>query len=165
MPPAFRPPLKGEVGRRGPDEDGVACHGALIYPGLSDEWGTRTLPHETVAPRKRGFAKAMRQDMTKAELRLWQRLRKPGLEGLRFRRQTPIGPYIVDFFCPERRLIIEVDGDQHGFDHVEARDLSRDAWLRDRGYRVFRFTNRDVMTNLIGVCDAIRAIAVEQRPE
>lgn len=80
------------------------------------------MPHEIVPPRNRRFAKAMRQDMTMAELHLWQHLRKPGLEGLRFRRQTPIGPYIVDFFCPERRLIVEVDGDQHGFDHIEARD-------------------------------------------
>jgi very-short-patch-repair endonuclease len=105
----------------------------------------------------------MRQDMTRAELRLWKHLRKPGLEGPRFRRQTPIGPYIVDFFCPEQRLIIEVDGDQHGFDRVEARDQSRDAWLRERGYRVLRFSNRDVMTNLDGVCDTILAAAAVKR--
>ena len=55
----------------------------------------------------------MRQRMTDAEARLWLRLRKPGIEGLRFRRQTPIGPYIVDFFCPQHGLIVEVDGGQH----------------------------------------------------
>ncbi len=122
------------------------------------------MPRETVAPRNRGFAKAMRQDMTRAELRLWQHLRKPGLDGLRFRRQTPIGPYIVDFFCPARNLIVEVDGDQHGCDRAEARDQRRDAWLRERGYRVLRFSNRDVMTNLNGVCDTILAAANPDAP-
>jgi very-short-patch-repair endonuclease len=121
------------------------------------------LPHEIIAPRNRRFAKAMRQDMTRDELRLWQHLRKPGLEGLRFRRQAPIGAYIVDFFCPERKLIVEVDGDQHGFEAGEAHDLQRDAWLRDRGYRVLRFSNRDVMTNLNGVCDTIIAAAAERQ--
>jgi very-short-patch-repair endonuclease len=101
----------------------------------------------------------MWQDMTRAELRLWQCLRKPGLEGLRFRRQTPIGSYIVDFFCPERKLIVEADGNQHVFDRVKAHDARRDAWLRDRGYRVLHFTNRDVTTNLNGVCDTIIAAA------
>ena len=95
--------------------------------------------------------------MTKAELRLWIRLRKPGLPGLRFRRQTPIGPFIVDFFCPEHQLVVEIDGDQHGHPAGERRDRDRDAWLRERGYRVVRFWNRDVMTNLDGVCEAIRA--------
>ncbi|MCB1498711.1 MAG: endonuclease domain-containing protein [Bauldia sp.] len=123
------------------------------------------MPHEIVPPRNRRFAKAMRQDMTRAELRLWQRLRKPGLEGLRFRRQTPIGPYIVDFFCPERTLIVEVDGDQHGFERGEVRDLRRDVWLSERGYRVLRFWNLDVMTNLDGVCDTILAAAAERHDQ
>jgi very-short-patch-repair endonuclease len=90
--------------------------------------------------------------MTKAELRLWSRLRKPGPDGMRFRRQAPIGPCIVDFFCPERRLVVEVDGDQHGLPGAAMRDAERDAWLADRGYRVIRFTNREVMTNIDGVC-------------
>ena len=123
------------------------------------------MPHEIVPPRNRRLAKAMRQDMTRAELRLWQRLRKPGLEGLRFRRQTPIGPYIVDFFCPERTLIVEVDGDQHGFERGEVRDLRRDVWLSERGYRVLRFWNLDVMTNLDGVCDTILAAAAERHDQ
>jgi very-short-patch-repair endonuclease len=119
------------------------------------------MPRRDVPPQNRQFAKAMRQEMTKPELRLWLRLRKPGLEGLRFRRQTPIGPYIVDFFCPERRLIVEVDGEQHGLPAGEARDLRRDAWLRAHGYRIARFTNRDVLTDIDGVCDAIMVAATE----
>ena len=115
------------------------------------------MPRRIVPPRNRAFAKAMRQEMTKAELRLWQRLRKPGLPGLRFRRQVPIGPFIVDFFCPEHRIVVEIDGGQHGFPEEESRDAERDARLRALGYRVLRFWNRDMMANLEGVCEAIRA--------
>jgi len=104
----------------------------------------------------------MRHEVTKPEFRLWQRLRKPGLEGRRFRRQTPIGPWIVDFFCPERKLIIEIDGDQHGFPEGAERDLRRDAWLRAQGYRVVRIWNRDVMENIDGVCDTIIAAAEKE---
>ena len=117
------------------------------------------MPQRTIPPRNRRFAKTMRQEMTKAELRLWLRLRKPGLPGLRFRRQTPIGSFIVDFFCPERKLIVEVDGDQHAFPTGEQTDAARDAWLREHGYRVVRFWNRDVMTNIEGVCTSIAAAA------
>ena len=117
------------------------------------------MPRRVVAPSNRRFAKAMRQEMTKAELRLWSRLRKPGIEGLRFRRQTPIGPYIVDFLCPQRKLIVELDGEQHGLHGEAQRDLIRDGWLSDHGYRVLRFWNRDVMTNLEGVCEMIWAAA------
>ena len=99
----------------------------------------------------------MRREMTVPELRLWLRLKEPGLPGFRFRWQAPIGPYIVDFLCPERRLVVEVDGDQHGFAAGERRDTARDAWLRANGYRVLRFTNRDVMTELEGVCETIMA--------
>jgi very-short-patch-repair endonuclease len=93
--------------------------------------------------------------MTGPELRLWSRLRKPGLPGLRFRRQTPIGPFIVDFFCPERRLIVEVDGGQHGLAGGVDRDRRRDDWLKARGYTVIRIWNHEVMSNLDGVCETI----------
>ena len=107
----------------------------------------------------------MRSDMTDAELRLWRALRKPGVEGLRFRRQTPIGPYIVDFFCPEARLIVEVDGDQHGFDSERRRDAERDAWLANTGYCVVRFWNHDVITDLDSVCRGILAAVQTPPPE
>ena len=69
-------------------------------------------------------------------VRLWLRLRKPGLPGL---RSSTHRPFIVDFFCPEQKLIAEVDGEQHGFASGEKRDADRDAWLHGQGYRVLRF--------------------------
>jgi very-short-patch-repair endonuclease len=113
------------------------------------------MAHRDVPPANRRFAKAMRQSMTATEFRLWHRLRKPGIEGCRFRRQSPVGPYIVDFFCPQKKLIVEVDGDQHGFHVVEQADAKRTEWLRQNGYIVIRFWNRDVMSNIEGVCEAI----------
>ncbi len=113
------------------------------------------MPHRSVPPTNRRFGKAMRQRMTEAEARLWPRLRKPGIDGLRFRRQAPIGPYIVDFFCPQYRLIVEVDGGQHSHEV----DRERGAWLTEQGYRVVRVWNSDVMDNVEGVCAVISAAA------
>ena len=121
------------------------------------------MPHQEVPPRNRSFARSMRRMMQPAEMRLWQRLRKPGIEGCRFRRQVPIGPYIVDFFCPEHRLIVELDGDHHGFNAVRLADLKRAQWLEDQGHRVFRFSNREVFENIEGVCVAIFIAAHEGR--
>jgi very-short-patch-repair endonuclease len=97
----------------------------------------------------------MRREMTPAEARLWLRLSRRQLAGLRFRRQVPLGPYIVDFFCPELKLVIEVDGDQHGHDANIAADAERTEWLREGGIRVLRFANTDIMSHLDGVFDAI----------
>ena len=92
--------------------------------------------------------------MTAAERRIWSRLRARRLQGLSFRRQFPIGSYIVDFICPEARLIIEIDGGQHAL--IEAnRDRMRDAWLREQGFVVLRFWNNEVLTNLTGVLERI----------
>ena len=113
------------------------------------------MPHRSVPPMNRRFGKAMRQRMTEAEARLWLRLRKPGVAGLRFRRQAPIGPFIVDFFCPQYRLIVEVDGGQHS-DEV---DRERDAWLTEQGYRVVRVWNNEMKENIEGVCAVISAAA------
>ena len=105
----------------------------------------------------------MRQQMTKAELRLWLHLRKPGIAGLRFRRQTPIGPYIVDFFCPEKKLIVEVDGGQHSSPARTRHDCARDAWLSEQGYKVIRFWNQEVVKGLDAVCSAIFAASKDER--
>jgi very-short-patch-repair endonuclease len=113
------------------------------------------VPKRALPPVNRQLAKAMRQRMTGAEMRLWSRLRKPGIGHLRFRRQAPIGPYIVDFFCPQQKLIVEVDGEQHAFHRAGEADRVRDAWLESQGYRVIRFSNREVSENLVGVCDTI----------
>lgn len=98
-------------------------------------------------------ARYLRKNQTEAEKRLWWSLRRKQLRGARFRRQAPIGPYIVDFFCPEAKLIIELDGGQHA-DAVAA-DTRRTAWLEARSYRVVRFWNNDVMENIDGVLEVI----------
>lgn len=90
---------------------------------------------------QRDRARAMRREPTPAEARLWQILRREQL-GVRFRRQEPIGPYIVDFVCFEQRLIIEADGGQHAENPHDAR---RDVWLRGQGFRLLRFWNQEIL--------------------
>ena len=104
---------------------------------------------------KRDFAKHLRTNATDAERILWSLLRRRQFEGLRFRRQQPIGPYIVDFFCPSVKLIIELDGGQHGADRARSYDEDRTRFLEQRGYRVLRFWNHDVLKNRDTVLDAI----------
>jgi very-short-patch-repair endonuclease len=94
-------------------------------------------------------ARALRGAPTDAEMRLWSRLRNRQLQGFRFRRQQPIGGFIVDFFCPAAGLIIEVDGGEHA--DRAASDETRTRWLEARGYRVLRFWNNDVLANTDGV--------------
>ena len=94
--------------------------------------------------------------MTDAEKRLWSRLRSGGLDGVRFRRQAPIGRYFADFVCYERKLIIEVDGGQHALD-VE-RDKARTRWLESQGFHVVRFWNNDVLANTDGVLMEIQRV-------
>lgn len=99
------------------------------------------------------FARHLRQQQTDCEDLLWLRLRAHRLFGLKFRRQQPVGPYVVDFFCPEHRLIVELDGGQH-MDRAE-HDGERDAWLRGDGYVVLRYWNNEVMTNLEGILEDV----------
>ncbi|MFI5022758.1 MAG: endonuclease domain-containing protein [Alphaproteobacteria bacterium] len=108
------------------------------------------------------LARGLRKTPTDAEVRLWSRLRCKQLDGFRFRRQQPIGPYVADFFCPEVKLVIEVDGGQHAIE--EARDMTRSAWLEAAGYRVMRFWNNDVLANTDGVVLTIRAALVDRPP-
>ena len=93
-------------------------------------------------------ARALRKNMTDGERRLWQALRARQVDGMRFRRQHPIGPYIADFVCLERRLIVEVDGGHHTEDDQIAHDARRDRWLNAEGYRVLRFPAIDVFQKL-----------------
>jgi len=95
--------------------------------------------------------------MTPAERRLWQHLRRKQLGGLRFRRQHPIGRFIVDFYCAEHRLIVEIDGDVHA--GQVGYDRARDEWLEERGYRIVHFTNREVECHLSRVLEAIRTVS------
>ena len=106
--------------------------------------------------RLRGFARSMRSAPTEAEQRLWGALRNRRLDRLKFRRQVPIGPYIADFVCMEAKLIVELDGSQHA---ESTRDRARDAELEQRGFRVLRFWNDDVMRELESTCATIIAFA------
>lgn len=90
-------------------------------------------------------ARNLRRNMTDAEKALWRVLRGKQLEGWRFRRQHPLGPYIVDFICLEKKLVVEVDGGHHGEDEHAAHDARRDEWIQSRGYQVLRFWNADVV--------------------
>ncbi len=101
---------------------------------------------------KRDFARVLRTNMTDAENELWKHLRRRQLLGCKFRRQHPIGPYIADFACLERRLVVEVDGGQHA---ESAWDHRRDACIKRMQFVVVRFWNDDVLTNIDGVCGII----------
>jgi adenine-specific DNA-methyltransferase len=92
----------------------------------------------------------LRHDDTEAEARLWESLRDRRLGGWKWRRQVPRGPFIVDFYCAEAKLVVELDGGQHA-DQVEY-DERRTAYLASTGLRVLRFWNSDVLTNRDGVC-------------
>jgi very-short-patch-repair endonuclease len=110
---------------------------------------------------KTGRARRLRRAATDAELALWHRLRSRSLNGYKFVRQEPIGPYTVDFVCRERRLVIEVDGGQHADD---PNDAVRDRWLVEHNYRVLRFWNNDVSGNMAGVLETIATALAESPP-
>jgi very-short-patch-repair endonuclease len=110
---------------------------------------------------KTNLARKLRRNSTSAELRLWNRLRSRSIDGRKFVRQEPLGPYVVDFICREARLVIEVDGGQHA-DSVA--DRVRERWLQDHNYRVLRFWNNDVMRNIEGVLEVIAASVAEAAP-
>lgn len=101
----------------------------------------------------------MRNHATVSERTLWQVLRGKQL-GVKFRRQHGIGHYIVDFYCPERRLIIELDGDSHFGDAAQDYDRERDAYLHGLGLRIIRFTNMQLAENLEGVYEIINQAVV-----
>ena len=102
-------------------------------------------------------ARALRRAMTPAEKRLWRHLNRVPVPGTHVRRQAAFGPYVVDFVCHSAKLVIEVDGAQHGFDPNAAADLTRTRWLESQGYRVLRFWNRDVLSDIDVVLDTIYA--------
>ncbi|HEX8553147.1 MAG TPA: endonuclease domain-containing protein [Sphingomonas sp.] len=106
----------------------------------------------------RGRAKRLRATMTPPELALWSALRG-NQEGLRFRRQQPAGPFVLDFYCAPAKLAVEVDGEAHARGDRPARDATRDAWLAAQGVRVLRYAATDVLTNLEGVVRQITAVA------
>ena len=95
--------------------------------------------------------------MTETEVTLWNRVRRKQINGLQFYRQKPLGKYIVDFYCPAKKLVIEIDGGQHFWDdNIKKDDKERDEYLIDSlGLKILRFTNIEVFQNIEGVINAI----------
>ena len=108
-------------------------------------------------------ARRLRRIPTEAEKSLWKALRRDQIRGVSFRRQHPIGRYVLDFYCPSARLAIEVDGGQHASGQQKESDLSRDQWLAAQGIRILRFWNNDVLSNLEGVLQTI-IVDLEKTP-
>lgn len=100
------------------------------------------------------FARLLRRNSTIAERKLWQKLRSRNFFNLKFRRQEPVGDYIVDFICYEKKLIIELDGGQHN--EFSEKDIPRTKALEKEGYRVLRFWNNEVINNIDGVLIVIK---------
>ena len=109
---------------------------------------------------KLDHAKYLRTNQTEAEQRLWYHLRAHRFMNLKFKRQTPIGPFIVDFVCREYRLIVEADGGQHGGDD----DVRRDAWLKAQGFTVLHFWNHDILQQTDVVLESIRQTLLALSP-
>ncbi len=140
----FHPPREGEVTARRAD-GGVAIH----------------MLHGPKDTQRR--AAELRKTMSLPEVLLWQALRtRPG--GLRFRHQHPAGDYVLDFFCPRRRLVVEVDGEAHNRGDRPARDAVRDAWLEAQGVRVCRIPAVEVLRDLDAVLRHIVAVACGELP-
>jgi len=106
---------------------------------------------------RRATARRLRAKSTETEILLWKRLRAIETEGTHFRRQVPIGPYVADFACMAARLVIELDGSQHNTDAHRQRDERRTLWLESEGYRVIRFWNNDLTSNMNGVLETVYA--------
>ncbi len=107
-------------------------------------------------------ARALRREMTYPEQRLWSVLRDREICQWKWRRQHPKGVYILDFFCHEANLVVEIDGDSHADQKIY--DDNRSAWLEEQGLRVIRFTNDDVMKNLDEVFREIKRVYLERCP-
>ena len=109
-----------------------------------------------------GRARNLRKNLTEAEKRLWWRLRRRQVQECQFRRQAPIGNYVVDFVCFAKRLIIELDGGQHA--NRRNLDEARTLWLESQGFRVLRFWNNDIFDNVDGVLSRIEQALIRENP-
>jgi len=107
-------------------------------------------------PTTKSKRRCLRKNVTDAEQKLWSILRNRQVASLKFLRQYGVGPYILDFYCPERRLAIEVDGGQHADVYGRRHDAQRDSYLRELNIRVIRFWNNDVLQNIEGVWKMIK---------
>ena len=139
-------------------------------PQFEEGPGERLFPQsglitqQRITPEKQALAKQLRKNMTPAERALWQRLRANRLDGWHFRRQQIIAGFIVDFYCHQASLVVEIDGPIH--ESQQEADAEREAILRERGLRIVRFSNREVMNRMNTVLQAIReALGEEPTPQ
>ena len=143
-------PCKGEVGR---------IAGKFTQPAQAwlraDGRGSRFSHTRKMTAR----ARRLRAEPTDAEQKLWQALRRNQIDGLSFRRQHPVGPYTLDFYCATIRLGIEIDGGQHNFELERLRDEQRSQWLASKDIKIIRFWNNDTLSNLDGVLEEISRVA------
>ena len=117
-----------------------------------------------IRPEMREKARDLRKHLTKGEVLLWLELRALKIDGIRFRKQAPIGPYIVDFVCLASKLIVEVDGDRHETANARRHDANRDEYLRKLGYEVMRVDEPDVLSNAWHVAREVGGCGCPQRP-
>ena len=162
-------PLAGEVAARSAAGEGLCGRGLLDGDGSHGPSSGRSLRSRRSSPVKGegkkvlvSRARGLRSRMTNAERKLWFALRDRRFEGFKFRRQVPLGRFIVDFVCFEARLVIELDGGQHA---ESFRDQYRDRWFAANRFRVMRFWNNEVLSNLEGVMTVLaEALAAEKAP-
>jgi very-short-patch-repair endonuclease len=154
--PLNPPLLRGEVGSRWGKR--MAVGEARRTKGVRDRIVTKIFNRATDKAKRR----RLRNDMPRAEVLLWSKLRARQLNGLKFRRQYGVGPYVVDFFCAEARLAVEVDGDTHFGDGAEVRDRKREEYIGRFGIIFLRCTNEDVYERIDGVLEEIQRIAAER---
>ena len=109
-----------------------------------------------------GVARGLRKNSTDTERHLWRHLRDGQIEGFKFRRQQPVGRYVVDFVNLEKKVVVELDGGQHALDPG---DKIRDEWLRAEGYKVLRFWDNQIFSNLEGVLENIRDALLTPHPD
>ncbi len=112
-----------------------------------------SMPTKKGNPKLLPLKRRLRNNLTRAEQLLWAKLRQNQIYGLKFRRQHGIGSYIVDFYCPERNVVIEVDGDVHAIEAQQTKDLEREDYLRSLRLQVLRYTNDEVINNVDGVLE------------
>jgi very-short-patch-repair endonuclease len=110
-------------------------------------------------PRTLERARKLRREMTEPEKRLWMRLRDRRLQGLKFNKQAPVGPFIVDFLCKDQALVVEVDGGTHSTEEELARDARRERFLTAQGLRVLRVTNEDVLKRMDDTLETVLGVA------
>ena len=141
----------------------IAAHRLNPPPDQGEvRWGLSERDADTTEGKRiHRVARMLRRNATSAERKLWNRLRAGQLGGFQFRRQFPIGDFIVDFCCRRRRLVVELDGSKHAAGAGIAYDRERTRLISERGYRVIRFWNEDILTNLDG---ALEQIFAELRP-